>query len=121
MKIKTDKFFINDSGKLEVELLHEFHPFENSPEVVVECEHLKNGEITKFLNAEDKSVNFAKLAKEKIKKLSGVELEDDKGKTINCDVNSLFEIPHVLLNEIITRTSIHLIEEYTTTEEEEKN
>ena len=33
MKIKTKNFKVNDAGKLDVELIHDFYPLEEYPDV----------------------------------------------------------------------------------------
>ena len=121
MVIKTKNFKINDKNKLEVELLHDFKPLEEYNDVVIKCEYLKNGELPRYFDIQEKTVDFVRIFKEKAKSVEGIELEDPDGKKIKCDVNTVVAKPNQTINEIIMKTSAHLVEAYTLTAEEVKN
>ena len=115
MVIKTKNFKINDKNKLEVELLHDFKPLEEYNDVVIKCEYLKNGELPRYFDIQEKTVDFVRIFKEKAKSVEGIELEDPDGKKIKCDVNTIVAMPNQTFNEIIMKTSAHLVEAYTLT------
>ena len=121
LKIKTSQFKANDKGKLQVELEHEFRPFKEYDDVVIVCNFLENGEITKYINAVDKSIDFPKLFKDKVKSVRGIVVEDAEGKEVECDVETLTMFPNATFNSIINETAVHLITSYTLNENEEKN
>ena len=121
LKIKTSQFKANDKGKLQVELEHEFRPFKEYDDVVVVCNFLENGEITKYINAVDKSIDFQKLFKDKVKYVKGIVVEDAEGREVECDVDTLTTFPNATFNSIINETAMHLITSYTLNESEEKN
>ena len=58
MKIKTKNFKVNDAGKLDVELIHDFYPLEEYPDVKLVCEHIRNAEMSKYISADDKSFDM---------------------------------------------------------------
>ena len=121
LKIKTSQFKANDKGKLQVELEHEFRPFKEYDDVVIVCNFLENGEITKYINAMDKSIDFPRLFKDKVKSVRGIVVEDAEGKEVDCDVETLTMFPNATFNSIINETAVHLITSYTLNENEEKN
>ena len=121
LKIKTSQFKANDKGKLQVELEHEFRPFKEYDDVVIVCNYLENGEITKYINAMDKSIDFPRLFKDKVKSVRGIVIEDAEGKEVECDVETLTMFPNATFNSIINETAVHLITSYTLNENEEKN
>lgn len=121
LKIKTNQFKANDKGKLQVELEHEFRPLKEYDDVVVVCNFLENGEITKYINAVDKSIDFQKLFKDKVKSVRGIVVEDAEGREVECDVDTLTTFPNATFSSIINETAMHLITSYTLNESEEKN
>ena len=121
MVIKTKNFKVNSRNKLEIDLLHEFRPLEEYDDVVIECEYLKNGELPKYMDAQEKSVNFMRIFMDKAKAVKGIEIEDADGKKIPCDIATLVAMPNPILNKIINKTAAHLVDEYVLTDEEVKN
>ena len=121
LKIKTNQFKANDKGKLQVELELELKPFKEYDDVVIVCNYLENGEITKYINAMDKSIDFPRLFKDKVKSVRGIVVEDAEGKEVECDVETLTMFPNATFNSIINETAVHLITSYTLNENEEKN
>lgn len=121
MVIKTKNFRVNNRNKLDINLLHEFKPLEEYDDVIIECEYLKNGELPRYMDAQEKSINFIRIFTEKAKAVKGIEIEDADGKKIPCDIATLVAMPNPILNSIINNTAAHLVDSYVFTDEEVKN
>ena len=121
MKIKTKNFKVNDAGKLDVELIHDFYPLEEYPDVKLVCEHIRNAEMSKYISADDKSFDMEKMFRQKVKSVEGITIEDEEGREIVCNVDTLIRLPNPTFSEIISSTCVHLIQSYTLTEAERKN
>lgn len=121
MKIKTKNFKVNSSGKADVELIHDFYPLEEYPDVKLVCEHIRNAELSKYVSADDKTFDMEKMFGKKVKSVEGITIEDENGNEVKCDVDTLIKLPNPIFSKIITVTCTHLIEQYTLTDAERKN
>ena len=120
MKIRTN-FKSNDKGKLDVELIHEFRPLENNSDVVLTLQHILNAEIQKYMDTDDKSFDFIRMFKAKVKEVRGIVMEDADGREVPCTVDDIVNIPCKVFNEIIIITCAHLINSYSLNDNERKN
>ena len=134
MKIELKNIIV---GKAQAELVHEYTveadwneklPVEE--QVVIECEHFKAGETSNFLlmnrNTGDDVLavpyDLRRIFRNKVHKIKNLAVAvNGKSKDIKT-AGDLLSLPeNRLLNEIITKTAIHLINGSGLTEDEEKN
>lgn len=110
-----------DAGKLNVDLLHEFHPLPDDKTISLEVEHLKNGELIKFMDFEDKTPDFPLLFKKKVKAIHGLSITDMDGNTVPATVDVIVNCPDPDFARIVIITCNHLLSSYNLTEDESKN
>ena len=117
----TTKFKANSEGKLSLDFSESFKPFEDYDEVVVELDHLKSGEINRYMNMNTRELDFLALFKSKVKSVKGIDLKDGDGNKIDVTPEVVAMLGCPIFDKIVYIVCSHIIDSYTLTKEEEKN
>lgn len=117
----TTKFKANSEGKLSLDFSESFKPLEDYDEVVVELDHLKSGEINRYMNMNTRELDFLALFKSKVKSVKGIDLKDGDGNKIDVTPEVVAMLGCPIFDKIVYIVCSHIIDSYTLTKEEEKN
>lgn len=117
----TTKFKANSEGKLSLDFSEFFKPLEDYDEVVVELDHLKSGEINRYMNMNTRELDFLTLFKSKVKSVKGIDLKDGDGNKIDVTPEVVAMLGCPIFDKIVYIVCSHIIDSYTLTKEEEKN
>ena len=117
----TTKFKANSEGKLSLDFSEFFKPLEDYDEVVVELDHLKSGEINRYMNMNTRELDFLALFKSKVKSVKGIDLKDGDGNKIDVTPEVVAMLGCPIFDKIVYIVCSHIIDSYTLTKEEEKN
>lgn len=117
----TTKFKANSEGKLSFDFSESFKPLEDYDEVVVELDHLKSGEINRYMNMNTRELDFLTLFKSKVKSVKGIDLKDGDGNKIDVTPEVVAMLGCPIFDKIVYIVCSHIIDSYTLTKEEEKN
>lgn len=117
----TTKFKANSEGKLSLDFSESFKPLEDYDEVVVELDHLKSGEINRYMNMNTRELDFLTLFKSKVKSVKGIDLKDEDGNRIDVTPEVVAMLGCPIFDKIVYIVCSHIIDSYTLTKEEEKN
>ena len=117
----TTKFKANSEGKLSLDFSESFKPLEDYDEVVVELDHLKSGEINRYMNLNTRELDFLALFKSKVKSVKGIDLKDGDGNKIDVTPEVVAMLGCPIFDKIVYIVCSHIIDSYTLTKEEEKN
>ena len=85
----TTKFKANSEGKLSLDFSESFKPLEDYDEVVVELDHLKSGEINRYMDMNTRELDFLTLFKSKVKSIKGIAMKAEDGNRIDVTTEGI--------------------------------